>query len=92
MLKANNSNPAACVNNLLRTARGEVPYDRIKGVSSATIGAPASQSSADLITDTKWMLGVYEPRAEVESLDIIPTDGANGHFTLQANIKSTKEA
>ena len=91
MLSKNNSNPAVCVNNLLQIARGEVPYERIKGVSFEQIDAPASHAVDDIVEDAEWMLGTYEPRAEIESIEVTPTDAPSGHFAVNANIKSTKE-
>lgn len=91
MLSNNNSNAAICANNLLQIARGEVPYDRVKGVSFANIDSPA-HSTDDLIEDAEWVLKTYEPRAEIESIEIAPTDAQNGHFAITANINTTKEA
>ena len=92
MLSNNNSNPAVCINNLLQIARGEVPYDRVKGVRFSQIDAPAEQAFDDVVEDAEWMLGTYEPRAEVESVEITADDVAVGHFTLKATINTEKEA
>ena len=91
MLKKNNGDPAVCINNLLQTARGEVPYDRVKGVGIDGIASPIDQSSDEIVDDAEWMLGTYEPRVEVDSVEAIPSDVMNGHFELKANIKA-KEA
>lgn len=32
-----NGDPAVCANNLVRISRGEVPYDRIRGVKFADL-------------------------------------------------------
>ena len=90
MLRKNNSNPATCVNNLLQIARGEVPYDRVKGVSISEIDSPVAQATDDLIEDAEWMLATYEPRVQVEEIDITATDAPNGHFAINATI-NTKE-
>lgn len=86
MLKKNNSNPAVCVNNLIKIARGEVPYDRVKGVSFAQIDTPISQSTDEIAEDAEWMLGTYEPRAEIENIEVAATDAPNGHFEIKATI------
>lgn len=91
MLKKNNSNPAICVDNLMQISRGEVPYDRIKGVG-LRIDAPSAQAAEDITEDAEWMLETYEPRAKVESIELVPTDAPGGHFALNANIKIIKEA
>ena len=92
MLSKNNSSPAVCVNNLIQIARGEVPYDRVKGISFAHIGAPIAQSTDEIVEDAEWMLETYEPRAEIESVEVSPTDAPNGHFAITATINTTKEA
>ena len=92
MLSNNNSNPAVCINNLLQIARGEVPYDRVKGVQTSYIDTPIEQARDDIVEDAEWMLGTYEPRAEVESVEITADAAAVGHFTLKAIINTEKEA
>ena len=91
MLSKNNSNPAVCINNLLQIARGEVPYDRIKGISSSQIDGPASQATDELVEDAEWMLETYEPRVQAEDIEVYPTDAQNGCFSIKAIIKN-KEA
>lgn len=92
MLSKNNGNPAICVNNLIQIARGEVPYDRVKGVSIAQLDAPIAQSTDEIIEYVEWMLDVYEPRAEIDGIEVTPTDAPNGHFAIKANINTIKEA
>ena len=92
MKKTGNGNPAICVTNLLRISRGENPYERLKGVSFAKIDAPASQASADIIEDAEWMLGTYEPRAQVDSLTMTADDSESGQCRISAEISTAKEA
>lgn len=91
MLSSGNSNTAVCVNNLLKISRGEVPYERLKGVNFSGIDGPATTASEELTADLEWMLGVYEPRAVVDNISITPTDAQNGQFTISAEI-SAREA
>ena len=37
MKGSGNGNPAICANNLVRISRGEIPFDRIKGVRLAEL-------------------------------------------------------
>ena len=92
MLSKNNSNPAVCVNNLMQIARGEVPYDRVKGISFAQLDVPSAQATDEIIEDAEWMLDTYEPRAEIDSIEVTPTDAPNGHFAITAKINTIKEA
>lgn len=92
MLSKNNSNPAVCVNNLIQIARGEVPYDRVKGISVAQIDSPRFRATDEIAEDAEWMLSTYEPRAEIENVEVTPTDAQAGHFAIKANINTIKEA
>ena len=92
MLSKNNSSPESCVNNLMQITRGEVPYDRVKGVSADHNDGPITQVTDEIVDDTEWMLGVYEPRAEIDSIEVSPSEAENGHFIITANINTTKEA
>lgn len=87
----NNSNPAICVNNLMQIARGEVPYDRIKGLAAAKIDGPAVQSCDDIVEDATQMIETYEPRVEVKGVDVDGSSGEIGDYKFTARIK-TKEA
>ena len=91
MLSNNNSNPAVCVSNLIKIARGEVPYDRVKGISSEYIYSPVSHVTDDLVDDVDWAIGTYEPRVELESVEVVPSDASDGQFVIQANINPNKE-
>lgn len=92
MLSKNNSSPDVCVNNLLQIVRGEVPYDRVKGVSFAALDSPVTHAADEITEDAEWMLGTYEPRAEIDTIKVTPADAQNGHYTITATINTTKEA
>ena len=64
MLAHGNAAPPVCALNLLRTFRGEVPYARTKGIDRALIDMPATESWR-LDADAEWVVGAYEPRAEL---------------------------
>ena len=82
-----NGDPAICANNLARISRGEVPYDRIRGVKFAGLIGTGQTARADLEEDTAWMIGRYEPRVTVESVDVRETDAQMGAVEVQINIK-----
>lgn len=87
MKSTGNGNPAICANNLVRISRGEVPFDRIKGVRLAELTGTSLSEKEDLIEDTKWMVETYEPRVEAESVKLQTADAANGQVVLTVNIK-----
>ena len=86
MKGSGNGNPAICANNLVRISRGEIPFDRIKGVRLAELTGSSLSEREDLIEDTKWRVETYEPRVSVESVKLETTDAANGQVALTVNI------
>lgn len=86
MLASGNANENVCVNNLLRIVRGEVPYDRLRGLDGRNIDRPASEAEAAIIDDARWALGIYEPRVEAESVDVTVNNGAEGGFDVTATL------
>lgn len=91
MLSKNNSNPEICVNNLIKISRGEVPYDRVKGISTALLDVPVTQAIDEIVEDAEWLIDTYEPRAELDRIEVTPTDAENGYFAINAKINTTKE-
>lgn len=87
MLAKGNGKTAVCVSNLLKTQRGEVPYDRIKGVDFSHVDGPAPLAAVEIAEDAKRMLEIYEPRGGVEDVTMNVDDVKNGHFVLTAKIK-----
>lgn len=91
-MRANgNGDTNVCVNNLLRTFRGEVPFERIKGIDARLIDRPANEADAALKQDAEWLLETYEPRAIVNGISIERTEGVNGEFVIRANITEREE-
>lgn len=88
MLSSGNSNVDVCVNNLLKISRGEVPYERLKGVCFSQLDGPATTAGQEIVEDIQWMLAIYEPRAKIESVELVPDDAQNGQFTIRANIST----
>jgi len=81
-----NSRPELCAANLLRITRGEVPYERTKGLSIANIDSPATSARSDTAADAAWLLENYEPRIDVDSVDIEALTTITGDFLLNAGI------
>ena len=51
MKASGNGTPQTCVQNLLKTTRGEVPYERIKGIDRTLIDKPSETAATDLAAD-----------------------------------------
>ena len=51
MRSSGNGNPAVCADNLTKISRGEIPYDRIRGVKFAELIGDGLMKSSDLAED-----------------------------------------
>lgn len=86
MLANGNGDPRICARNLLAITRGEVPFDRIRGLASGPIDGPMAESSDELRQDAEWLIGTYEPRATVQSIEVSQDDATSGSLRVVANI------
>lgn len=91
MLAKNNGDPRQCAANLLKIHRGEVPFERIKGLGTAIIDTPSILVKQDIIADAEWIINTYEPRVSVESIDFNEVEARKGNFSIMANIKLREE-
>lgn len=91
MKPTGNGRPEQCVDNLLRISRGEVPYERLKGLSTSIVDSPSSRATMDAEADAEWVLETYEPRVEVNSIILSPGNAEDGHFSVDADITIRKE-
>lgn len=82
-----NGDKAVCANNLLAIVRGEVPYDRIRGLDARNIDRPAAEATPYIRQDAEWTLKTYEPRAVVRELNIMQDDSAGGGYSVTAQIE-----
>jgi phage baseplate assembly protein W len=86
-----NGDPELCASNLLRLFRGEVPFERVKGLDPRLIDRPAGDLNAEVQQDAEWLLENYEPRVSVNSINIEPSEEANGGFLVTANVEEEEE-
>ena len=82
-----NGTPQVCANNLLRLFRGEVPYERVKGLDPRIVDRPLATASAQLRQDADWLIDTYEPRAEIKTLQVASSGATAGGFSVTADIK-----
>lgn len=92
MKSKGNGTPEQCAVNLLLVTRGEVPYDRIKGRDADLTDAPITSAGGAAETDAEWLLSTYEPRLNVNSVDVAGTIAAVGDLGVNAYISTRKEA
>ena len=86
MRASGNGAPDVCANNLLRIARGEVPFERVKGLDPRLIDRPMSVVEREIRQDAEWLLDTYEPRVTVNAINIDPTTGADAGFIVTADV------
>ena len=91
MLAKNNGDPRQCAANLIKIHRGEVPFERIKGLGTQIIDTPSILVKQDIIADAEWIINTYEPRVSVESIDFNEVDAKKGNFSITANINLREE-
>lgn len=82
-----NGTPQVCVNNLLRLFRGEVPYERVKGLDPRIIDRPIVTADSELRQDADWLVDTYEPRAQITSIIVTQDNAANGGISVSAEIQ-----
>jgi len=86
MKASGNGAPEICVQNLLRTIRGEVPYERIKGIDRTLIDKPSETAATDLAADVEFLVETYEPRVQLSDSDLKALTTQAGDFELRASI------
>lgn len=88
MKASGNGTPQTCVQNLLKTIRGEVPYERIKGIDRSLIDQPSETSAPDLEADVEFVVETYEPRVQLSSVELDALAAKVGGFELNASIEN----
>jgi len=70
MRASGNCRPEQCAANLLKLTRGEVPFDRLKGIGSSVIDNPTQEASISLEADAEWVIETYEPRVNINQINV----------------------
>ena len=83
MKASGNGAPEICVQNLLKTIRGEVPYERIKGIDRTLIDKPSETAATELHAG---LVETYEPRVQLSDSDLKALTAQTGDFELRASI------
>jgi len=86
MQATGNGRPEICVNNLLSLARGEVPYERLKGLDANFIDAPKTTVRNTVFVDIERTLNIYENRIKINEVDIAGLFEKEGQFSLTAGV------
>ena len=86
MKASGNGTPQTCVQNLLKTTRGEVPYERIKGIDRSLIDQPSETAAPELAAEVEFVVETYEPRVQLSDSDLKALTAQAGDFELLASI------
>lgn len=89
MKATGNGTPQICVQNLLKTIRGEVPYERIKGIDRKLIDQPSEIAGPELKADVEFVLETYEPRVDLGDVDLKALAANVGDYQMSVNIDNT---
>lgn len=82
-----NGDPHICAQNLLQTWRGEVPYDRLKGIDTTLIDRPIGVARPAMEADANWVIKTYEPRVTPsDAVTRLLEDGEQGDLSLSMGI------
>ena len=87
-----NGDIRTCVSNLLRTWRGEVPYERLKGMDTRNVDRPTSTVRSDVQQDARWLVETYEPRADIQNITAEQTSDHEGGLLVTVDITGGGEA
>lgn len=89
MKASGNGTPQTCVQNLLKTTRGEVPYERIKGIDRSLIDQPSETAAPELAAEVEFVVETYEPRVKLTDVELITLAAEVGGFEINASIDNT---
>ena len=87
MRSTGNGAVEVCANNLLQITRGEVPFERVKGLDPRMIDRPLSEVKGSIRQDAEWLLDTYEPRVKVNAINIDQATGTHAGFVITADVK-----
>lgn len=89
MRASGNGSPDVCAVNLLLTFRGDVPYERIKGLDPRLMDKPITVAEPEIKQDAEWLLETYEPRVTVKGISLDAKDTGGG-YTVTADITESE--
>ena len=87
MRASGNGSAQRCAENLLATVRGEVPYDRLKGLDARVVDKPYNEAQSLIQQDAEWVLDTYEPRGTVKEITVTDGESFGGLFDVTAKLE-----
>lgn len=89
MLKKGNGEPKKCVENLASIIRGEVPFDRVRGIDARIIDMPSEEAMQTFEEEIRWNIETYEPRVDANNTTINVSQDDEGELVLDIGIAET---
>lgn len=86
MKATGNGRPQQCAENLLSIIRGENPMERVKGIDPRYIDKIQKEAEIDIKEDVKWLIKTYEPRINIEDIEVKFAEQENGNHRIFALI------
>lgn len=80
-----NSNVQVCIDNLLKTVKGEVPYARKKGIGGNIVDLPLDDAEVEFADSADECIDVFEPRIDLEDVNLTVLT-ANGDLTYTLEV------
>ena len=87
MRASGNGSAQRCAENLLATVRGEVPYDRLKGLDARVVDKPYNEAQSLIQQDAEWVLDTYEPRGTVKEITDAQGESFGGLYDVTAKLE-----
>jgi phage baseplate assembly protein W len=91
MLRSGNGDPRQCAANLIKITQGECSYERIKGLDPDITDSVSVTATVEAVAEVEWVINTFEPRAEVERVDIEVVSEKKGDFVIIPQIKLREE-
>ena len=86
MKASGNSAPELCALNLLRTVRGEVTFDRLRGLDARNIDRPVGLATQDIEADAIWLISTYEPRVNPDEVALQALEALQGDLRMTTDV------
>ena len=87
MKASGNGNPRHCATNLLKCSRGEIPFERVKGLDPRIIHSPSAEAQQRIMQDADWLVNTYEPRV----ISVTPNPGIESGYDVSLDLALKEE-
>ena len=91
MKSSGNGNPRICAQNLLKCSRGEIPFERVKGLDPRIIHSPIAEAQQRIMQDADWLVSTYEPRVNVKGIAVTPNPGIESGYDVSLDLALKEE-